>query len=162
MVKSKFRLWALLPLLLIIFGSVILFTLISTAIKSPDNVPKSIYVYFLLLVGAIIVLLFGELRKRAIQITLNENSIDIKSYLGFGLEKEIDFKDFDGFTTSIFPSAIGTYEYLHIRKNDRKVITISEFYHKNYFELKDQLKNKMKFIGDRPYNVFKELMEIFK
>ncbi|MFC5683828.1 hypothetical protein ACYE2N_01675 [Flavobacterium sp. MAHUQ-51] len=105
-------------------------------------------------------LVFGELRTKIIQVTIQNNQIEKTNYLG--LNRKFIFKDFDGYQTSILTSKGQNYEYLYFVKDDVKIIKISEAYHKNYSDLKDIISAKLKDLGEIQFSYIDELKEIFK
>ncbi len=68
------------------------------------------------------------------------------NFLGLGFSKEIHFSEIDGFKVAILPSEYEDYEYLYIMKNRRKIINLSEFYHKNLKNWKLQYPQKPKIL----------------
>lgn len=105
-------------------------------------------------------LVFGELRTKVIEVTIDNNTIEKRNYLG--LNQKYNFKDFDGFQTSILTSKGETFECLYLVKDSQKIIKISEAYHKNYDELKNLIGVKSKELGEIKFSYIDELKEIFK
>jgi hypothetical protein len=103
-------------------------------------------------------LVLGEARQKIIKISIDSNSISKINLFGL---KKYNFRDFDGFQTSFISSKNGTYEYLYLVRNNKKVIKISEQYHKNYFEIKSIITEKSKFLGEIKFSYWDELKEIF-
>jgi hypothetical protein len=163
MTRSKFRLWALLPATLTILVTGLLYFIFSKGIfNSIENPPTAVYVFTGVFLIVWTWLVFGELRTKAISVTLDNDLITTSNFLGLGGKRIFDLTEFDGFTTSLLPSKGGTYEYLYLIKDNKKVIKLSEFYHKNYFELKHVLSKRVKFMGNKPFNMLTELKEIYQ
>jgi hypothetical protein len=59
----------------------------------------------------------------------------------------IHVREIDGFKNSMVRSRQGGIEYLHIMKQGRKVGTLSEFHHQNYWEIKQGLSEKIQDLG---------------
>lgn len=161
MVKSKFKLIALIiPILILALVSVSTVILIENSPLKIDKI-RWIDVYMtILFLFTIIGLIFGELRTKIIVIEIKNNYINKKNYLGFN--QNYNFKDFDGFQTSIFVSKGERFEYLYLVKDNKKIIKISQAYHKNYFELKDKISIHLKNLGEIEFSYIDELKEIFK
>ena len=107
-------------------------------------------------------LTWGELRTKAVKVLIDNSSITKKSFLGFGTKTTYKFSQIGGFSTSNVSSKSGTYEYLYIIVNDKKVIKLSEFYHGNYKELKSDLMRKnIKNLGIEHWSFITETKEIF-
>ena len=107
-------------------------------------------------------LVFGELRTKAVKIYIGNSSIAKKSFLGLGLETTYNFSDLSGYKTSKLSSKNGTYEVLYVMSGDKKVIKLSEFYHSNYKELKaDLMRKNLKSLGVEYWSFIRETKEIF-
>ena len=130
--------------------------------NSTENPPNAVFVFAILFLIVLTWLVFGELRTKVISVTIDNDLITTANFLGLGAKRKFDFTEFEGFTTSLLPSNSGTYEYLYLLKDNKKVIKLSEFYHKNYFELKQVLTKRVKFLGDKPFNMLTEIKEIYR
>lgn len=106
-------------------------------------------------------LIFGELRTKATVVKINSDNIILSKFLGAGTEEEFSFDYFDGFAIAILPSRGKAYEYLYLMTGNKKAIKLSEFYHKNYYELKQEISKNSKFLGNRRFSYLAELKEIF-
>ncbi|MEO6851291.1 MAG: hypothetical protein ABI166_11695 [Mucilaginibacter sp.] len=161
--KSKFSGWAyFLAFYASIFTGLLLLCFLADVIW--NNIMPA-YFYFIISGAVIFVwtwVVFGELRNKVISIEIGYNSITIKRYLGLGPSKVYYFEQLDGYKTSILASRAVEYEYLYIMAGDKKIAKLSEYYHKNYKELKEMLTNeKFKDLGFEDYNSTREIKEIF-
>ena len=162
MIKSKFKFWVLLPILVLFLVTVLLYQIIFDGfIISEIENHVILYVLIFLLFYVWIWIFYGELRTKAIVVTIDEKILYLKNYLGIGIHKIFDLSEFDGYITCQLPSRGGTYEYLYLIKNGKKVVKISEFYHRNYPELKYRITKSLKFLGDQPFSMLTEIKEIF-
>ncbi|WP_276378611.1 hypothetical protein [Flavobacterium sp. H4147] len=145
--KSKFKLRTLLiPFLIVMFTFISIFILIkSLPIKIEELRWIDIYMA-LLVVFTWIWLVFGEFRTKVIEVSLNNTEIEKKNYLG--LKQKYKYKDFDGYQTSILTSKGQSFEYLYLIKNNQKIVKISEYYHKNYYDLKNEISIDLKNLGE--------------
>ena len=160
--SSKFKLKSFFSLLVmapLIFGLVnyIYFTLDETKPKPLFNGLPLI----LLLTFTILWLFFGEFRTKMIKVVLNDDHLLVKSFGGLAMAKKYLYKDLDGFKTSILRSRGGDNEYLYFIKNNSKVGKISDFYHKNYLELKKEISSKLDDLGFEKFSYKDELKETF-
>jgi hypothetical protein len=162
MVKSKFTARIFLPLITSVFLPGMVWLILAEALKD------SSYLLLLVSTGVNIILVFiwtwlvfGELRTKAISVIIIENSVSIKGFLGLASSRPFELNDFDGFTTSILTSRNGSYEYLYLMKDKKKIIKISEFYHKNYLEMKQCVSIRMKYMGEIPFSLPTEIKEVF-
>ncbi len=92
---------------------------------------------------------------------MDNETIISRSYLGFGKSVVTNFEEVDGFTICMVPSKYDDYEYLYIIKDNRKIIKVSQFYHRNYEDVKKAISKKVKFIGKERFSYRQELKEIF-
>ena len=154
--KSFFSLLVMAPL---IFGLVnyIYFTLDETKPTPPFNGLPLI----LLLTFTILWLFFGEFRTKMIKVVLNDDHLLVKSFGGLATAKKYLYKDLDGFKTSVLRSRGGDNEYLYFIKGNNKVGKISDFYHKNYLELKMEISSKLDNLGFEKFSYKDELKETF-
>lgn len=161
MLKSRFTFRMLLILILILALATISIVVLSENLPIKIEQIRWIDVYMAVLFLFIwIWLVFGELRTKIIKITIFDNQVQKKNY--FGLKQKFDFNYFDGFQTSILRGKGENHEYLYLVKDKRKVIKISETYHKNYFELKKRIATNLDNLGKIQFSYLDELKEIFK
>ncbi len=114
---------------------------------------------FMLIV--VICLVFGEMRRSITKIEINGNNISVSNYFGFGKKKTYNLSEMEGFTRSVLQSRGGNYQYTYLIKNNRRIIRVSEFYHKNYQSLLSCIYKRCKFLGDKQVSLIRETKEIF-
>ena len=103
-----------------------------------------------------------EFRTRAHHVVIEDNRISIREYFGFGSMKIFRYSEFEGLITSRQPGRLGSKEYIFLMKKGKREVCISEFYHRNYFDLKEAVVNKIKFLGEKEYRWGYEYKEMFK
>ena len=160
MIKSKFKLRALLIPFLIIA------TIATSIVVLKENLPTEtqnirwIDIYMsVMFLFTFVWLVFGELRTKLIIVTIKGNQVEKRNFIGL---KQYNFKDFDGFQTSILTSKGEDFEYLYFIKNGEKIIKISDAYHKNYSELKNVISSQLKDLGKIKFSYLDELKEVIK
>lgn len=163
MIKSKFKFWVILPILLLLLVTVLFFQITYYLFFTSYQFETPILLYFIMILLAYvwIWIFYGELRTKAIIVAIDEKILYKRSYLGLGSQFFFDLSEFDGFITCQLPSKGGTYEYLYLTKNGKKEIKISEFYHGNYPQLKHRVTKTLKFLGDQPFSMLTEIKEVF-
>lgn len=82
--------------------------------------------------------------------------------MGLGPSCQTMFGEFNGYATTIQHSRVAKYEYLYLVNKNKKEIIISEFYHQNYLELKNEISKKIEFLGNKPVNIISEIKGIFQ
>jgi len=117
--------------------------------------------FFLLTIYILLWIGYGELRTKAISTTFIDNTVYIRRFYGLGPSTYLDIADFDGYSTSILLSRGGRYEYLYLKRGEKKVIKLSEFYHRNYSDLKEYITKRIAYLGDEEFSFRTELKEIF-
>jgi len=162
--ESKFKFWAYFMALIAIFFSFLLLSIVFSGNifnpKTPELVLIVIGLFFSFVWSWLV---FGELRSKAIYIKFGYSSFDVKRYLSLGPSKTYLLNDIDGYKISFLSSNSGTYEYLYLMNGDKKVIKLSEFYHKNFKELKQEvISQNVNDLGFERFNYLKEFKEIFQ
>ena len=96
-----------------------------------------------------------------IKVVLNNDHLVIKKFGGLSIAKKYLYEDLDGFKTSILRSRGGDNEYLYLIKDNKKLVKISDYYHKNFLELKKEITTKLEDLGFEKFSYMDELKEIF-
>ena len=159
---SKFSFKSFFPLLCIppiIFGLTGYIILGIYKAKTPP--PLNGIPLVLLLTFTLAWLFFGEFRTKMIRVYIDDDSIIIKKYGGLGASKRFLFAELDGFKLSILHSGAADNEYLYFFQDDKKIGKLSDFYHKNYSDLKEIVKKKIKDLGFENFSYISELKESF-
>jgi hypothetical protein len=155
--KSKFKYGAYILAVL-----VILFTLAECFVLSfffMDDIPIGLTIVVnLFVIFAWVWLVFGELRTKVIYVEIGYDNFIVKGYFGLGTSKTYYFNDTEGYKISILPAEGAVYEYLYVISGGKKVIKLSQFYHKNYEELKTGISDaKIKDLGFEDFSYLREL-----
>jgi hypothetical protein len=106
-------------------------------------------------------LFFGELRTKAIIVTLESEKISKRSFLGLGPKRIFSFDEFDGYSICSVPAKVGEYEFLYLIKKGKKEIKLSELYHSNYYQIKKEIEQRLKSLGKKQFSYITEFKEIF-
>ena len=96
-----------------------------------------------------------------IKIELDDEGVIIKKFGGLSTGKKFLYNELDGFKLSILRSSGIDNEYLYFIQANKKIGKISDFYHKNYSDLKEIVKTKIKDLGFEKFNYIDELKESF-
>jgi len=157
--KSKFTLKTYIVILLLF---AVIFAIIKAILTFFLNPYYDDKIFPKIFVPSILILLFliGELRRKIVIIKIENNQFEIKKFFGLKVET-YKFSEIKGWKHSLQKTKGRTYEYLYLYRNDKKIIKISNFYHKNYSNLKNEIKNKIKCLGYEPFSLIDELKEIF-
>ncbi len=162
MIVSRFTSLAFLVVALAISITWLLYAIISKAFVLKVSPPNEVCVFAGICLVLWVWLVFGVLRKKAIKVSLNNRLLEKRGFLGLGLKQQFDLSELDGFSIAILYARGGRYEYLYVLKGKNSVVTISEFYHSNYFEVKRELESKLKFTGKKTYSLLDEIKNIFR
>ena len=103
-----------------------------------------------------------EFRTRAHRVIIEENRITKREFFGFGDAKIYRYNEFRGFITSQQPGRLGTKEFIFLIKEGKRTICISQFYHRNYFQLKEAVAKKLPYLGDMEYRFGYEYKQMFR
>jgi hypothetical protein len=167
MIKSKFKGWAFLPILLIfiLIASFIMLGYVIFFMPNDGTITTAIYacLYFVLFFFTLVAYwIISEIRKRLTTISINNQTILVGSFYGLGAKKLYNYTEIDGFITSQIPVLYSaSYEYLFLIKGGKKVAVLSDFYHSNYAAIKSALSDKIVFLGNRPFNMPAEIKDLF-
>lgn len=161
--KTKFTYKVILPHLLL-FPFLYLIILIIPGIFIPnenDITPlfPRIFIPSILIFSFILVL--GELKTKCINVTINKNEIVVKRFFGI-FTKTFNLSEIDGWKYSHLTGRGATYEYLYLYNSGNKVVKMSQFYHKNYFQIKNHIQGNFKYLGYEKFSYIDEFKEIFK
>ncbi|MGZ3944443.1 MAG: hypothetical protein ACXVJB_05845 [Mucilaginibacter sp.] len=159
---SKFSWKAYLPAFIIaVLFAVLVFVGIIMLDPAAAKLILPITPLFLFPVLALVWLIYGECRMKIIRVELNLDHLIIRRY--FGLAKPVTwyYADLTGFTLTILPAQNTAYEYLYIKSGDKNIGKLSEFYHKNYRDLKGDLQTRLKDLGYVDFSYLREVKEIF-
>lgn len=107
------------------------------------------------------VMVWGELRKKAVRILFNKNSVEVQQFFGYGRKRVYSYDVFEGYYIGLLPALPKPYEQLIMMLAGKQVFKVSEFYFSNYQEVKTFLIDHFTFLGVREYNNVEELKEIF-
>lgn len=162
LVTSKFRGKVAGPIVILvtIAGLVTLISFVWT--ENPEAPWLPMMVFYVPMAVLALMMIFGELRRRTIKVTIDNETITVRRYLGWGREELHFLNTFDGYHVTNLQSRYGSYEYLYLIRDGRKIIKLSEFYHKNYQELKEAIAQRVKFRGYVIYNWLREMKEFFQ
>ncbi|REC54915.1 MULTISPECIES: hypothetical protein [Chryseobacterium] len=108
-----------------------------------------------------IMLVFGEIRTKCITLIIEKNEITVKRFFGI-FTKSYKISEIEGWKYSHLTGKGGTYEYTYLYKNNNKIIKISQFHHRNYFQVKNHIQGKFKYLGYEKFSYIHEFKEIFK
>ena len=161
--KSVFKYGAyVLAFIVMMFSAAACFTL--SMFFWLDGVPAGLIVMVVVVVLLMWAWLFyGELRTKVIAVTIGYDNFTVKRYFGLGKAQTYYFKDAEGFLLSILPANYVVYEYLYVMQGGKKVIKLSQFYHKNYEELKAGIEEaNIKYLGEENFSYGREIKEIFQ
>lgn len=144
MINSVFRPWTYIFLSL----SLLVFAFGYFAFKIVNHNDHSAMTVLFLVIVAVFVLLwcvfvFMELKNKAVVLEISATNLTVKNFLGFGIKKIYAWSEFDGFTTKELEAESGSFEYLYLQHPQKRIV-VSQYYHKNYPELKQEISKYVK------------------
>ena len=108
-----------------------------------------------------IIMVFFEFRNKIINVEFINNQFKINRFFGLTNTKVINDKDIQGFYNSIVKTKYGYYDYIYLISNNKKVVKISNQYHKNFTELSMEIKKRYKDLGYINSGFISEIKDIF-
>lgn len=164
MIVSKFKYWiiliGLISIVIIGIGVVIIYHLKDIVEKDTPILFKVFFIIWYLFFASIIML--GEVRTKCVKVTLYAEYLERAAFFGLGLKSKYYYLELEGYSLSDLYSKGRMYEYLYIVKDGKKIVKISEFYHANYFDLKNMIIRKdIRNLGKIRWSVFTEIKDTF-
>lgn len=162
LVQSKFRSKVAGPVIIIVMivGLIILISVIWS--WSPEFPVWPMLFFYIPTIFLGCMMIFGELRRRVLKVTIDKETITVRRYMGWGKEELHFLNTFDGYQLTHLQSRYGSYEYLYLIRDGKRVIKLSDFYHKNFEELKSAIAAKVKYNGWLEYNFAREIRQFFE
>ena len=104
-----------------------------------------LYLLAVLLTGAFMwYVIVTELKNKMVKVIISPTQITLLRYAGLFQGQEMLFKEFDGYLIQQLEGEDSSSEFCFLIKEGKKVFAISDFYHKNYSELKAAIQAKLK------------------
>jgi hypothetical protein len=144
MIISVFRPWTYVFLSL----SILVFVIGYVTFESVNhNDHSAMTVLFVVFVAVFILLwflfVFTELKNKAVVLEISAANLIVKNFLGFGSKKIYAWSEFNGFTTKELEAESGSFEYLYLQHPQKRIV-ISQYYYKNYQQLKQEISKYVK------------------
>lgn len=159
---SRFRFWgAFLPIELLLLVTGLIAFVIDKLFEMPSLASFGIFVFLAFLISVFIWIVSGELRTKVVKMHIEGEKVAVSNYFGLGPKRVYSFSQLDGLETALLPSRYGTYEYLYLIENGKKVVKLSQFYHSNYADLKNTLTGKVRNLGQKGFSYIQEFKDIF-
>lgn len=119
-------------------------------------------VAFILVSMIWLVMVWGELRLKTHRIYFKSNSIEVRSFFGLGKKQTYAYDTISGCTISLQPAYPFPYECITLISNQKDVLRISQFYFRNYLEMKLLLIDTFKDYKITKFSLRKSILEIFE
>jgi len=162
MMISKFSWKAYIPALIIaVLIAVLIFVGIVVLDPASAKLILPITPLFLFPVLALVWLIYGECRTKIIRVELNMDHLIIRRYFGLSKPATYYYTDLAGFTTTVLPAQSTSYEYLYIKYGGKNAGKLSAFYHRNYADMKAELRTRISDLGYVDFSYLDEVKEIF-
>lgn len=99
--------------------------------------------------------------NKLIIVIFDDGRIVVKKLMGLLPAVTYVSSEIDGWKHSLLPSQGGSYEYVYLYRNGKKIAKISEFYHRNYEDVKQYVSQKYKDLGYEKLSYIAEFKEMF-
>ncbi len=144
MIISVFRPWTYVFLSL----SILVFGIGYVTFESVNHNDQSAMTVLFLAIVAVFILLwfvfvFIELKNKAVVLEISAPNLIVKNFLGFGSKKIYAWSEFNGYTTKELEAESGSFEYLYLQHPQKRIV-VSQYYYKNYQELKQEISKYVK------------------
>lgn len=108
------------------------------------------------------VMVWGELRRKALSIHFKKNIVEIQTFFGYGRKYIYSNDLFTGYYIGLLPALPRPYEQLIMMVNEKQSFPVSEFYFSNYQELKTFIIDHFAYLGVKKYSHAEEFRKIFE
>jgi hypothetical protein len=100
-------------------------------------------------------LLLVWIKSRFAVIWIDVDGIWIKRFFGLGKLKRYSINQFEGYRIREKNAEYGNFERLYLLIEGRPIIGISENCYINYFDIKEKIHERIAYLGDEPFNLYK-------
>jgi hypothetical protein len=158
--KSKFTFWVV--LLLIVFVGLCVITVQALWDYFPLAIDDVQFrdVFLGGFVSAALLFIFGDIKNKMLLVTISASQIEHRNLLF--MSKTFDIKNISGYVTCQVFSRGGSYEFIYLVINNQKVVSVSEFYHRNFTELKSGISTSLDCLGEVKHSTLQDIRDIFK
>lgn len=119
-------------------------------------------VVFILVLMIWLVMVWGELRLKTHRIYFTTNGIEVRPFLGLRKSQNYSYNDITGFTIGLQPAYPFPYESITLMSNEKKLLRISQFYFRNYKEIKLLITERFTNYQIQKFSLRKLITDIFE
>ncbi len=119
-------------------------------------------VAFVLVLIIWLVMVWGELRLKTHRIYFTTNGIEVRPFLGLRKSQTYSYDDITGFTIELQPAYPFPYERITLMSHEKKLLRISQFYFRNYKEIKLLITERFTNYQIQKFSLRKAITEIFE
>ncbi|WP_143882820.1 hypothetical protein [Chryseobacterium binzhouense] len=160
MIKTKFSIRAYLIGLAFLFSVFLMIKILQTSLSS--NSGELFHtIFFSLITIFIFVSLFSEIRTKAIIFQIKGREVVVKYFFGI-FPTSFMKNEINGWKYSRVEFRSNVYEYLYLYKDGNKIAKISQYYHRNYFKIKNEIQGEFKYLGYEEQTLTQNFKDIFK
>lgn len=109
-----------------------------------------------------LVMVWGELRLKTHRIYFTTKGIEVRSFLGIGKKRTYSYDAITGFVIGLQPAYPFPYESITLMRNEKKLLRISQFYFRNYKEIKLLITERFANYQIQKFSLRKAITEIFE
>lgn len=107
-------------------------------------------------------IVWGELRLKTYRIYFQKNHIEVRSFFGIGKKHTYTYNDINGYRIGLQPAFPLPYEYIILMRNEKKQLRISQFYFRNYKEIKLLITERFENYQIQKFSLREAITEIFE
>ena len=105
-------------------------------------------------------IIFIEFNIKIISVCIKNKKFEIKNFIGLGNLIKINIDEEFYYKLSIIGIENKPYEYLNVYNKNIVILTINEYYHKNYKDLKNEISKYVKYNGVEKITFDKEIKRL--
>ncbi len=148
--RSKFKINAFLPVLLILID-VIFFWILIELLGGQDFYIGLMSLCCLFFLGLLLI----WIKSRFSVIWIDDDGIALKRFWGLGSLRRYSIKQFDGYRIREKNAEYDNFERLYLLIKGKPVIGISENCYTNYREIRGKIHEMIDCLGVEPFNIYK-------
>jgi hypothetical protein len=163
MLHSRFRLAIAAPVLLFVLLTVLLTVLFPYLIYvDASRIPILIYCSIGVFAFIWAWITFGMLRQHTVSVELNETTIILRSFIGWGKKRTYPLAAFDGYSIVAVPPWNRHREAVYLHRAGKPDLRLHGHYLLNYEEIKAFVTARVPFSGEQQFRQLDEIKDAFK
>jgi hypothetical protein len=109
-----------------------------------------------------LVMVWGELRLKTYRIYFQTNHIEVQSFFGLGKKRIYAYDEINRYIIGLKPAYPLPYESIRLMRDEKKLLWISQFYFRNYKEIKLLITERFEHYQIQKFSLWEAIAEVFE